>query len=107
MHWDECTATLMGEGGGGALTAADKRSRRLYDVANVLCATRLVAKSESSNNRRPSYTFLGAESVKAHFAQATEGRFRNPKPRSSSSIQPLNSSFRGGGQPQPWRQPLP
>ena len=70
IFWEDCTTTLMGGSGGEPPT----RSRRLYDVANVLCACKLVAKVPNrARSRRPTYTFLGGASVKSHFQRVAAG----------------------------------
>ena len=71
IFWDDCTWNLMGQSGESG-EKHPKRSRRLYDVANVLCACNLVAKVQNRRSR-PTYKFLGGESVKSHFQQLAAG----------------------------------
>jgi hypothetical protein len=54
-----CARVLLGD----SKAEPAKRSRRLYDVANVLLAVRLIGRGSNHSHRAPTYQWLGVQSL--------------------------------------------
>lgn len=82
LPWEMCTRVLLGD----TKSEPAKRSRRLYDVANVLLAIKLIAKGPSHSHRMPTYQWLGVKSVGTYFNRVASGACASPQPAAASRL---------------------
>ena len=72
IQWEMCTRVLLGD----SKAEPAKRSRRLYDVANVLVACQLITKGPNHSHRAPTYQWLGVQILAKYFSKVSNGARR-------------------------------
>lgn len=74
LQFEMCASVLLGD----SKKEPAKRSRRLYDVVNVLLAIKLIDRGPGHSHRLPTYKWLGLESVGTYFNRVASGACASP-----------------------------